>query len=81
MLAFIYEGDDVLIIDLGTGDQVGRIVGAGGGSCQEVLWDVSFSLVRLHTYQCSSYQRYRSDLLSMYVGIDDESCVVDLDIA
>jgi hypothetical protein len=40
LLALIYEGQDVVILDLHSGQEVGRIEGAGGAGCQEVLYDV-----------------------------------------
>jgi hypothetical protein len=40
LLAVIYEGQDVVILDLHSGKEVGRIEGAGGVGCQEVLYDV-----------------------------------------
>jgi hypothetical protein len=40
LLALIYEGQDVVILDLHFGQEVGRIEGAGGAGCQEVLYDV-----------------------------------------
>jgi len=39
-LALIYEGQDVVILDLHSGTEVGRVQGAGGKGCQEVLYDV-----------------------------------------
>jgi hypothetical protein len=40
LLALIYEGQDVVILNLHSGREVGRIEGAGGVGCQEVLYDV-----------------------------------------
>jgi len=40
LLALIYEGQDVVILDLHSGTEVGRVQGAGGKGCQEVLYDV-----------------------------------------
>lgn len=44
LLALIYEGQDIVIIDLHSGTEVGRIDGAGGAGCQEVLYDVSLTI-------------------------------------
>jgi hypothetical protein len=41
LLALIYEGQDIVMIDLHSDTEVGRIDGAGGAGCQEVLYDVS----------------------------------------
>jgi hypothetical protein len=41
VLTLIYEGDDVVIIDVRSATEVGRIAGAGSLVCQEVLYDVS----------------------------------------
>jgi len=40
LLALIYESQDVVVLDLHSGQQVGRIEGAGGVGNQEVLYDV-----------------------------------------
>jgi len=40
LLALIYEGQDVVILDLHSGQEIGRIEGAGGAGCQELLYDV-----------------------------------------
>ena len=40
LIALIYEGQDVVILNLHSGQEVGRIEGAGGAGCQEVLYDV-----------------------------------------
>jgi len=40
LLALIYEGEDVVILDLHSYTEVGRVQGAGGKGCQEVLYDV-----------------------------------------
>ena len=40
LLALIYESQDVVIVDLHSGQQVGRIEGAGGAGNQELLYDV-----------------------------------------
>jgi hypothetical protein len=47
LLALIYETQDVVILDLHSGQEVGRIEGAGGAGCQEILYDVRPSM----TYQ------------------------------
>lgn len=44
LLALLYEGQDVVLLDLRTSTEIGRIEGAGGSSCQEVLYDVSQSI-------------------------------------
>lgn len=41
LLALIYEGRDIVVLDLHSATEVGRIEGAGGPGCQEVLYDVS----------------------------------------
>jgi hypothetical protein len=49
LLALIYEGQDVVILDLHFGQEVGRIEGAGGAGCQEVLYDVrTFNTLEAH---------------------------------
>jgi hypothetical protein len=40
LLALVYEGQDVVILNLHSGQELGRIEGAGGAGCQEVLYDV-----------------------------------------
>jgi hypothetical protein len=40
LLALVYEGQDVVILNLHSGQEVGLIEGAGGAGCQEVLYDV-----------------------------------------
>jgi hypothetical protein len=41
VLAILYEGHDLVIIEPESGTEVGRVPAAGGISCQEVLYDVS----------------------------------------
>jgi hypothetical protein len=41
VLALLYEVNDLVILDLRSLDIVGRVPGAGGPGCQEVLYDVS----------------------------------------
>jgi hypothetical protein len=41
VLALIYEGGDVVVANVLDDTEVGRIPGAGGVACQEVLYDVS----------------------------------------
>lgn len=80
VLALIYQVDDLVVLDLKTLEILGRIPGAGGPGCQEVLYDVS------RVERCDQYmaklikQRYRFDVLSIYVGIEQESIVVDISL-
>lgn len=40
LLAILYRDSDVLVLDLQSTTEVGRVADAGGEDCQEVLFDV-----------------------------------------
>jgi hypothetical protein len=77
VLALVYADSDLIVMDVRTLEILGRVPGAGGDGCQEVLYDVSS--VEIPACLPSLIQkRYRSDALSVYVEIDQTSTVVDI---
>jgi hypothetical protein len=65
LLALIYEGQDIVILNLHSGQEVGRIEGAGGAGCQEVLYDVRpFIAYKRHKLSNSATQEGSSLLVS-----------------
>lgn len=77
VLALVYAGSDLVVMDVKTLEILGRVPGAGGDGCQEVLYDVS--LIQNFAFPPSLIQqRYRSDALSIYVEIDQTSTVIDI---
>lgn len=41
VLAFLHDREDLVVLNVGTGDTEYKVAGAGGPGCQEVLYDVS----------------------------------------
>jgi hypothetical protein len=81
VLALIYQGSDLIVLDLKTLEILGRVPGAGGPGSQEVLYDVSWRDTCDLYLRRLTKQRYRSDVLSIYVGIEQESKVVDISLS
>ena len=61
-----------MIIDTAGLVEIGRVPGAGGIGAPEVLYDVSYRS------RSADEQPQRSDALSLFLGIDSETRVVDL---
>lgn len=41
VMALLHGSEDLVVIDVSTGEQLGCVPGGGGQGCQEVLYDVS----------------------------------------
>lgn len=44
VLALVHDSSDLVVLDLTSGNELGRVGGAGGIGCQEVLYDVSINM-------------------------------------
>jgi hypothetical protein len=41
VLGLLHDPEDLVILDVVLGEEIGRVTGAGGAGCPEVLYDVS----------------------------------------
>lgn len=65
LLALLHTERSLVILDLASGNVVGEVVGAGGKTCQEVLYDVSIRVSRLSDVSDIGQTRFRCLLASM----------------